>query len=309
LQSKLDQTYLKAIWDLCDRAEDGSPGGKSYLKRNEWIVCFHLITYCKSGYPLPKTLPAELIDFLNRYNQTKLQAEHGISSASIIQPNPNMTSSSSNYNSVGPAPSTIIGQSTIINQQPNLVNRAVSLPTPGAPGQSGQEVNPEVISFIEKVIDSYKVLSKKYSDENSEYLQESLKNASAKASAIEELERELSGLETELLSNRTLKSELVVEAQKLSSQSSSINHGDLDKLTQLIQRPSLVEDSLQVLKAISQRFTEGMIKTPTAPLPSVNLGAPILAPTAGATPSIAKASEQEDDFFAGKPQEEEDMFS
>ena len=51
----LPQDKLRRVWDLSDHDKDGA------LTSEEFAVAMHLIDLCKSGKPLPSTLPGNLV--------------------------------------------------------------------------------------------------------------------------------------------------------------------------------------------------------------------------------------------------------
>lgn len=78
--SRLSNKILYQIWGLCeyytlskDKSKDYNKNHrKCFLKRNEFIVALHIIRKAKIGYPVPKKMPKNLLNFLDEYEEKKM---------------------------------------------------------------------------------------------------------------------------------------------------------------------------------------------------------------------------------------------
>ena len=205
-QSQLKKEDLKRIWDLCDRNDDPkiiSP--KGFLRRNEWILCFHLITYAKKGFPVPQVLPPEIEAFLKSYKEANLRTTDSFSSGrpsapvqSYGEPQsfsmgnsqtfPQQRPGDSFYsNSSGnPPPITVINSASVSPIPANSSNQMMSMNSTTVTSQPEQQskaqpgmMSQDSLNELEDVIKAYEIISKKYSDEVDSF-QSEIKKKSAK---------------------------------------------------------------------------------------------------------------------------------
>lgn len=289
LQSGLEQQQLKQIWDLCDRSEDasGQGTGKAFLKRNEWIVCLHLITYSKKGWPLPKVLPPELENFMSNYSQSRMQSEHGISRDSFINPNLSTTSFSnqpswaqSQKEPYSHHQSTVIGDSTSIlrtNTQPVMPTTVISNTGDSIRTQSQRDVAPPsqdltvIMSLLDRILKGYEVVGKKYSDETETFLEQSKKLEFEKQKVLDEISAEIEFLLKEIEISNQVQGELehaVAVAGKALQESGSTSK--LDALRETFNREETMRNSFSLLESLKERLESGAFPISMEPLPSLS---------------------------------------
>lgn len=291
LQSGLEQLQLKQIWDLCDRSTDpsGQGTGKAFLKRNEWMVCLHLITYSKKGWPLPKVLPPELENFLSNYSQSRLMSESGIGSNSYINPNaPSMSNSYHNSTSLtNKEPlsynqSTVIGdsthitrtntlpvmQSSIANNGPVIARYQAPVAAPVAPAQS-QDLS-VIMSLLERAIKGYEVLGKKYSDETETFQIESKKLSLEKQRLLEEIAAETDALIKEFDTSSQLQRDIECSVAAVSrSIQENGAASQLDRLGVTFNREESIKSSFSLLESLKGRLESGAFPISMEPLPNL----------------------------------------
>ena len=287
MQSGLEQGQLKLIWELCDRNEEGtvSGSGKGFLKRNEWIICLHLITYSKKGWPLPKVLPPELEGFLANYSQMKMQSEQGFGSQSFI----NMNNSSASFNQsysqgqpmgAGYQQPTALADSAVIQRattQPVMpistnVNSSGSLPNSQVINRAQTLTNSAdvtaLVSLLERVVKGYEVLGKKYSDETDNFLESLNKLSYEKQSILKEISTEIELLTQEMETSASNKNLIVEEAKAAIDKSKDTSMADgINRLAQALKPEETINESFDLLSKLKTRLESGTFQIKTDPLP------------------------------------------
>jgi hypothetical protein len=290
MQSGLEQGQLKQIWELCDRSEDGQPGsGKGFLKRNEWIVCLHLISYSKKGWPLPKILPPELENFMANYSQLRMQSEQGFGSQSFIGgSNPSLHNSISLNQPTTPT----YQQSTVIGMNDSVVQRANTIGTT-APGttmaSSGSLPSSQIIkantlqsvdrvdmtaltSLLDRVLKGYDILAKKYSDETDTFQETFSKLTQEKQAILQEISNEIEMLTKEMEDSASVKAAILNEAQAAVSKSRDTNLTEsMTRIAQTMGKDQSTSETHELLKKLKSRLEGGTfpIRTDSLPEPHV----------------------------------------
>lgn len=279
-QSNLETSTLKVIWDFCDRGETNFPTqtnqGKGFLRRHEWILCLHLITYVKRGYPLPKILPPELESFLVSYQNTNLQSEQGLSSksyqvnTSYSNPNQSFQSTVDPNQSYNSQSTNLFNQSAVKNSiaptDPYL--RAGSQPIPNSTAVEKQDLS-KYLALLERAAKGYEVIGKKYSDETEQFIQSIQKIRTEKDSILAELSKELEGLNQDLAVSQQNKNQLFDQLQAFSQvHNSSGVSADLQRLSNLIAKPDSIDRASAVQAQLKNTLEGGMIPITGVPVQS-----------------------------------------
>lgn len=335
MQSGLEQSQLKQIWELCDKAEEGTQptSGKGFLKRNEWIVCLHLITYSKKGWPLPKILPHELEQFLSNYREVRMQSEQGFGSHSYINLGNSQGSLSQSYSLNQPvAPSY---QSTALTDvsQVQRANTGPSSISNDAYGTNMGMINSQVIrsttaqsgdvtaltSLLDRVIKGYELLAKKYSDETDTFMETFSKLGEERRNVFQEISLEIELLAKELEDSVNVRNSIVNEAQNAIAKSKDTTVTDgLAKIAQTLSSDSQTKETHEVLRLLKERLEAGSFPIRVDSLPEPihqrqDQSQPLVSTGSSSLPQrLSQTHVQESSNYRGQQpahQEEEDMFA
>ena len=288
IASQLPKSDLKRIWDLCDRVDDKTLAGpKGFLRKQEWILCLHLITYAKQGFPIPGVIPQEIEAYLNNYKEMNLKPQAGFGNNSVIQnssytatQNPLDSSSNNTSRTNTQTPNTSGSQPQNyqnFNSTSTTIREPVSLqPQTTSLGQTNSQTignNTKSLEVLERVVKAYEVLSKKYSDEVENHTSETNRIQREKYEILTNLQMEISRLFAEFGELEKLGQELSQEINISSSkQSDSESASVLSQLSIQIDQTLNQNKTLEVFESLRRRARESGVNIspvyPTQPPPT-----------------------------------------
>jgi hypothetical protein len=271
--SGLEKNNLGLIWRLCDRPIESGTTGKGFLKKNEWIVCLHLIFYGKKGFPIPQVLTKEIEEFLLDYSDANMVQEQAFSSNTNTNPNNFMSNrdsisvqQSNQYQTQQPVPAQ---RETLGLQNPYSGNILPKEYTQAAPENNSRNVQApvrsepldfasafkkidlspdDVINLLEEMVQSNSTNAQKYNDETDNFNSELKKINAEKDLALKALFQELSELRSLTADNIDLRKALANESKDIIQRSVQNDNllGMKEFLTNL-ENPLMMNEAEQLM--------------------------------------------------------------